>query len=274
VPQPTRHPLPPAVQSPAYVATYSPAATAVGAATIPQQLRGSAPAAQPAPSSRSVAGRGFSAPNWGSKRVTLNCRYKGKDYRADLTLSQAAFREYLEREDLIGWAEPGRGGLLARVSDQRDSGVAQLANAINRQAREQGLNDNERAELAKAFVQQGVKYGDVRPVEGIKYPYVTLYDESGVCGDKSVLLAALLRRLGYASSLFYYYPRANEPQNNPDNPHHMVAGIRMADGRGSYGTAYATIETSGDSKIGAPLSWPKPKELVLTSNGRSYSRDY
>jgi transglutaminase-like putative cysteine protease len=238
---------------------------------IGQPSTGSAPTSRTVDASPvKMAAKGLSSRFMGSKQVDLSCDYKGKTYTAELGLGNKAYKQYLGR-DQYDWSKKDRSGLLTRVADPGDYGVTQLANAINRHAREQGLNDNEKAELAVAFVQQGVKYGDSRPGGGINYPFVTLYDQQGVCGDKSVLLSALLRRLGYASSLFYYYPRDNEPQTDPDNPHHMVSGILTADRNGNYGTSYANIESSGTGLIGEPLPWPKPKELILTSHGRPYS---
>jgi hypothetical protein len=66
-----------------------------------------------------------------------------------------------------------------------------------------------------------------------QYPYETLYENSGVCEDKSLLLAAILRKLGYGVALFKF-----------DTENHMAVGVRCADGYDFRDTGYAFIETT------------------------------
>ena len=96
-----------------------------------------------------------------------------------------------------------------------------------------------------------------------RYPYEILYDNQGLCGEKSELLALILRELGYGVALFYY------PEEN-----HEALGIKCPVGESLEGTGYCFVETSGpaiisDSEIeyegGIKLS-PSP-EIVLISDG-------
>lgn len=62
------------------------------------------------------------------------------------------------------------------------------------------------------------------------YPYETLYHFKGVCSDKSILLAYLLKNLGYDVVLFEF-------------PGHMAVGVKTS-GNGFRNTGYAFIETT------------------------------
>ncbi len=70
-----------------------------------------------------------------------------------------------------------------------------------------------------------------------RYPYEVLYDNKGVCGEKSQLLAFLLKELGYGVIIFEY---------NSEN--HMAVGI-LCD-NGNYNTDYCFIESTEPTQVG------------------------
>ena len=103
-------------------------------------------------------------------------------------------------------------------------------------------------------------YGSV--IDYSRYPYQVLYDNEGLCGEKSELLAFILRDLGYGVALFYY------PHEN-----HETVGIKCPVENSLNGTGYCFVETSGpailsDSKLiysnGVVLS-SNPQLIVLSS---------
>lgn len=102
-----------------------------------------------------------------------------------------------------------------------------------------------------------------------RYPYEVLYDNKGVCGEKSELLAFLLREIGYETVLFYY-----------KNENHEAIGIRCPVRYSFNNTGYCFIETSGPAIIsddeidyanGITL-WSNP-EIMLISKGISLGDD-
>ncbi|HEX2898202.1 MAG TPA: transglutaminase-like domain-containing protein [Bacteroidia bacterium] len=104
--------------------------------------------------------------------------------------------------------------------------------------------DNEALALqAIAFVQTGIAYDwqTAYQIAGgqIRYPSETLLSGKGVCADKTILLAALLQQLGFGLAIFTW-ERAN----------HMALGLKVPTGYGSFGTAYAMVETTGPTAIG------------------------
>jgi len=98
-----------------------------------------------------------------------------------------------------------------------------------------------------------------------RYPYEVLYEMEGICGEKTDLLAFLLRELGYSTSFFYY----------PDENHEAL-GIKCPIEESLMRSEYCFIETTGPSIItdnqisyvgvGKLLSRP---EVYLINYGRS-----
>lgn len=99
------------------------------------------------------------------------------------------------------------------------------------------------AEAIIAFVQGSISY-DWQTFHNIdqstiRYPYETLFDQTGVCADKTVLMAQLLRSAGY-DVVFFVFERAN----------HMALGLRVPAGMGDFRTDYAFVETTQPTPIG------------------------
>jgi len=104
-----------------------------------------------------------------------------------------------------------------------------------------------------------------------RYPY-TILDQNwgGICGEKSFLLALLLKELGYGVALFEF-----------DDIHHMAVGIQ-APARYTYqGTGYALIESTAPqiptfadySFAGTDirLSNTSPSRTVIISDGKAFA---
>ncbi|HHG84537.1 MAG TPA: hypothetical protein ENJ82_07300 [Bacteroidetes bacterium] len=137
------------------------------------------------------------------------------------------------------WRESYYAMYLSHASDQ--VAIGELLDQL--QALQPGASRDERAEMAVAFVQGAITYDwdTFHNIDQgrIRYPYETLWDGTGVCADKSILLAKLLTNLGYGV-VFFTYERAN----------HMALGIQAPAGFGSYRTAYAFVESTSYTPIG------------------------
>jgi hypothetical protein len=68
------------------------------------------------------------------------------------------------------------------------------------------------------------------------YPYETMYNNRGMCGDKSILLAYLLNKLDFDTVLFEFSD-------------HMAVGIKSSQEYSFYGTGYAFIESTAPTII-------------------------
>lgn len=106
-----------------------------------------------------------------------------------------------------------------------------------------GASRDELADLVTAFVQDGIAYDQQKAhiidQSSIRYPYETLWDAKGVCADKSILLAKILRELEY-DLVFFTFERAN----------HMAIGLRTPAGFGHYRSDFTFVESTAPNPIG------------------------
>ncbi len=102
-----------------------------------------------------------------------------------------------------------------------------------------------------------------------RYPYEVLYENKGICGEKSELLVFLLRELGYNSAFFF---------NSFEN--HESVGIKCPGAMDFKDTGYCFVETTDSSIItddeieyvgvGGLYSTP---EVIPVSDGISFGKD-
>ena len=111
--------------------------------------------------------------------------------------------------------------------------------------------------------QKQIVVGNGDTLDYSRYPYEVLYDNEGVCGEKSALLAYLLREIGYGVVIYYF-----------KNQNHEAVGISCPSEYDYEDTGYCFVETSGpaiisDSSLiysgGVRLS--NNPELMLISEG-------
>ncbi|HUW43927.1 MAG TPA: hypothetical protein VMV95_03140 [Bacillota bacterium] len=97
-----------------------------------------------------------------------------------------------------------------------------------------------------------------------RYNYEVLYDGQGICGEKTTLLAFLLREMGYKASLFYY---AEE--------NHEALGIGCPFSKSFGRTGYCFVETTGPAilsdesieYVGGITLDSEPEIMILSEGG-------
>lgn len=102
----------------------------------------------------------------------------------------------------------------------------------------QTSNRDDQVRIAISLVQQ-IPYDYSRlnsPTFKMRTPYEVLYDDRGICSEKSMLLAYLLRELGYGVVLFEF------PAQN-----HMAIGVKSPSQYGFKNTGYAFVESAAPS---------------------------
>ena len=138
----------------------------------------------------------------------------------------------------------------------------------------QNLVEDKKDQIRVAIsIVQKIPFGDAgktrkiggSEVDYARYPYEVLYDEKGICSEKSELLAFILREMGYGAA-FYYYPSEN----------HEAIAVKCPKIHGLGRTRYCFIETTGPSimtdneieYVGVGKLNSEP-ELIVVSEGNS-----
>jgi hypothetical protein len=130
------------------------------------------------------------------------------------------------------------------------------------------INDNQ-AKIAISLV-QSIDYGSSEKktkffgedIDYLRYPYEVLYEKEGSCGEKSNLLAFLLKELGYGVAIFYF-----------SDEQHEAVGIKCPFYKDFEDTGYCFIETTGvlegKDYIGATYNYISKPEVIVISEGKS-----
>ncbi len=180
------------------------------------------------------------------KIVTLNCDYHGKNIVLSDTLygsldtyykndpnKKNAYLNNREKDFVFSYSEDGT--------------IKDLANKIEALGVQNGLDQDQTLDLGACLL-QSIPYDNVKaqkilgpdfakyPISEVipRYPYETLYDDTGICTDKTFLGAAVLGDMGYKTAIMTF-----------DADKHMSLGVGVTDGYGSFGTSYGIMELTG-----------------------------
>lgn len=181
------------------------------------------------------------------KNADFKWTYNKKNYALTETLYASIYDFYkkepktftYEGELPKDWEEKYFGMFLQPFAG--DDTIQSLARDIKSIGEKNKLTDNQLVELAVAFA-QNIPYdsekakkilSDTKEAGLISYPYETLYENKGVCSDKSFLTVLLLKELGYGTALFVY-----------DDEKHMSVGVQCPVEYSSYGSGYCYTETT------------------------------
>ena len=173
-------------------------------------------------------------------------RFQGKRYTVRFTVPRADL-DWSEGRNLEIEVYPreSRAGQLKRfwttvTLDPHQTALydslSESFRSIRRGAR---LGSDEYVELITAYIQQ-MPYdtAEAESQASNRYPVVTAFRGTGVCGDKSILLAGLLAHEGYRVSLLEF-----------ESETHMSVGIGTS-GAGYRDTHLAFVETTGPGLVG------------------------
>ena len=179
--------------------------------------------------------------------------YKGIKYNLTQTLYKSVYNYYQSQDkeySYVGtlpdnWEEEYYAMFLK--TNDADKSISEIASKIQDLGKKHNLIDDQIVDLTLAFV-QSIDYDDAKAKnilaqvgnETMLFPYETLYEQKGVCSDKSFLAYALLRQMGYGTALFVY------KQEN-----HMAVAVQCSQNYSTYGSGYCYGETTSvGNKIG------------------------
>jgi hypothetical protein len=243
----------------------------------------------------------------GLKQVTLNCSYSGKKLTIQEKLYQS-IDEYYSSDPKKRFMNYGS----YVSSDKEDMTIKELTRKIQNMGSGMGLTEDQTMDLATCFV-QNIPYDSEKAKVVLstnttdivkrntdseykdRFPYETLYDNEGICTDKSYLEAAIIKEMGYGTAILTF-----------DKEKHMAVGIKTPSGYQTFDTGYSYIETTNigykvgqlpaiDEKIGKAekteidkvkeadsgqnviLDLPKsdfspPSDIINISDGKEYKR--
>ncbi|MDO9323886.1 MAG: transglutaminase-like domain-containing protein [Methanoregula sp.] len=180
----------------------------------------------------------------------------GRQGIVPLALSTKLYEMYLEKKP-NGYSD-NESYFLTYLNDRDQN---RYFEALGDEIRKKTDNPDDQARIAISLVQH-LPYLQESPH---RYPYEVLYDSSGVCCEKSILLVALLRELGFKSSVMYFIPE-----------NHMAVGISCPEPYDFKGSGYCLVQTTNavivtdDSRFrNYGENWSSP-EIIQTSDGRSF----
>ncbi len=178
--------------------------------------------------------------------VTLRYMLDGKEKDLNFTV-YGDMADYLSKVprtiDYLGSEKPLRADFKLKTINEQNQRelllplVVEIQNLANNKA--------DQARIAVSIV-QNIPYNSTErkisfaggEVNYSKYPYEVLYYNQGICGEKSALLAFLLKEIGYNVSIFYF---AEE--------NHEVVGIACPVEKSFKHTGYCFVETGGPAII-------------------------
>lgn len=165
--------------------------------------------------------------------------YRGRriDVRVHVPERQIAAARELESEPVFMSGGALREAYMSTLVRTQAEGavVAAVASELRGWRNRLALDDDAYLELISRAVQD-IPYGTPRP--RVAPPAAFLADGSGVCSERSVLLAALMLHEGYDTAVLIF-----------DSQRHVAVGVRGS-GSGFEGSGYALIETTRDSYVG------------------------
>lgn len=177
------------------------------------------------------------------KTITYDWDYNSRLYSLSLTLHRS-IADFYGREPkgiVVGREEASLKKYL--ILPDEDNCIDELAARLDELAAEGGLDENQKLELAVAFV-QSIPYDTEKAKTDRRHPryiYEVLYENKGICSDKSFLMYALLRKMGYGAAIFEYLKE-----------NHMNVGVQCDMQYSTDNSGYSMIETTNPKfKIGA-----------------------
>lgn len=193
------------------------------------------------------------------KNVELSYSVEGEEKSLDFVAYEGVV-DYLNSlpDEIVysGAEEPSRADFKLRDINNGIQREALLPLVVAIQNLEK--SKKKQAEIAVSLV-QNIPYGESDVQEDFygnvinhsRYPYEVLYDNEGICGERSELLAFLLKELGYGVAIFYY-----------GDENHEAVGVRCDDEE----SGYCYIETTTSFGVdGFPDA-----EIIVIAEGEEF----
>lgn len=211
------------------------------------------------------------------KNISLNYVLRGEEGEIDFTVYEEMYDYLSNVQRSIYYSDdeiPSRADFKLKNMNEEEQRELLLPLIVKIQEITDDKNDQLR--IAISLV-QNIDYGfsnKTNPFVGneinySRYSYEVLYDGQGICGEKSALLAFLLREMSYKVSLFYY------AQEN-----HEALGIGCPVSKSFDDTGYCFIETTGSAILSddsieyvGGITLSSEPQIMILSEGDSLGKN-
>lgn len=184
----------------------------------------------------------------GPKTMVFEWKYDGRKFSIEETLYKSAYDYYQtepKKYTCYGAICPTNweAEYFKMFKEAKgDNIISEIAEKLKKIGERAGLSEDKVVELTIAFV-QSIPYDEAKAktAEPLpRYPYEVLYDNKGICSDKSFLAVSLLKQLGFGVALFNY-----------DAAEHIAPAVKCVKEYSSYNSGYCYAEvTNTGFKIG------------------------
>jgi len=180
------------------------------------------------------------------KEISLNYIVRGKTYFTDFEV-YGGFKEYISNIprsiNHLDSDNLSRADFKIKVVNEEEQRKMLLPLVIKIQNMTSIKEDQARIAIS---IVQNIPFGASNKTSSFggyeinysRYPYGVIYDMEGICGEKTDLLALLLKEMGYGVA-FFYYPSYN----------HEALGIKCSIKESLLKSEYCFVETTGPSII-------------------------
>lgn len=173
-----------------------------------------------------------------SRKAIVSFPYvcRGRTGFIPFTISEPIFAKCIRNRPRMRSGQSPQGFIKSIVSDR--SQRRYLEPLVAKIMEHAGGDTETAARIAISMVQM-IPYRHInRTIDRWFFPYEVLYNQRGVCGNKSILLAAILKGLGLGAALLEY-----------DAENHMALGIGAPAEYCYRNTGYAFIESTSPNII-------------------------
>jgi len=210
----------------------------------------------------SVGGKCFSEYSTNSKLMVLNYSLKNKNREINFTIYEG-FYDYISKIprsiDILENPNPSMDDFKSKMIDNELQRVFLMPLVVEIQ---NNAKKRENQAMIAVSLVQNIPYDKLDKNISIlsqalnsRYPYEVIYDNKGVCGEKSNLLAFLLKEIGYDVVIFHF-----------QKENHEAVGVRCSSGD-FEDTGYCIFDSTSEYSYQLEsFSYP---EIIYVSKGFS-----
>jgi len=193
--------------------------------------------------------------------VVYDFSFRNRDYTIRKTLYKSYFDFYSEYAEYIpNINDQGDYYNFIKKTNPQDDTINRLVTILFNLAESDNLNRDQTLELAMRFV-QSIPYDDSKAAKVTafstledlpsvlellpRHPYVTLFDQQGVCSDKTILASLIAEEMGYGTAIFSF-----DGEDLDTGVGHIGLGLKCPISYSVLNSGYCYVETTAPVPVG------------------------